>query len=410
MKSITDVGIRIGLLALFLFTLHQFLLHWKLVTEVDTREETTRYFTTIQQIQQLPLNNSTSSLTNVATSSSSSKLFEDVGQGVLARSFDPWNRPLPCFPPDEKKHFQKPVSPAHVHQGFLFMKLMKTGGSTAAGINIRIAREAARRENNNNNTRFQFCQGRWEHAWGYEMLQGRNRNTSFTWTLVREPTRRVISQFFHFKVSRENVTPTDYEFHRYLNGEMKVLRDYYLQVLSTKMLFGIRDPKVIINQILDDYDFVGVTERFEESVVALMMLLGLPMGTVMYLNAKRAGNYDDGAFNGCIFIHPSKVSRGMNEYFNSSRWKAVVGNDELLYKAANRSLDLTIGLLGNDVFKENLKKFQRAQKIAEDRCLPLEAFPCTSAGMRNKKRSCLWKDSGCGSGCLDTVASELDLW
>ena len=39
------------------------------------------------------------------------------------------------------------------------------------------------------------------------------------------------------------------------------------------MLFRIRDPNAIINRILDDYDFIGVTERFEESVVALMMLL-----------------------------------------------------------------------------------------------------------------------------------------
>jgi hypothetical protein len=404
MKS--DVGIRIGLLALFLLTLHQFLLHWKLWTAIDTRPETTHYFTTKQKLQ-LPLTGSR--VHNATVSGSSSRLFEDVGQGVLARSFEPWKGPqLPCFPPDEKRHFHKPVSPAHVHRGFLFMKLMKTGGSTAAGINIRIAREAARRQNSNN--QFQFCQGRWEHAWGYEMLQGRERNTSFTWTIVREPTKRAISQFFHFKVSRENVTPTDYEFQRYLNSEMKVLRDYYLQVLSSRMLFGIKDPKIIINQILDDYDFIGVTERFEESVVALMMLLGLPMGTVMYLNAKRAGNYDDGAFNGCTFIHPSNVSRGMNEYFDSARWKAVVGNDEFLYKAASRSLDLTIERLGKDIFQEKLEKFTRYQKIAEERCLPLEVFPCTSAGVRNKKKSCLWKDSGCGSGCLDTVASDFGLW
>lgn len=38
-----------------------------------------------------------------------------------------------------------------------------------------------------------------------------------------------------------------------------------------------------VNSILRDYDFIGVTERMDESAVALQMLLGLKTSDVMYL-------------------------------------------------------------------------------------------------------------------------------
>jgi hypothetical protein len=57
--------------------------------------------------------------------------------GVLARAYEPWSssRRLPCFPPDSDAGWNKPVL-SHETPGFLFMKLMKCGGSTAAGIHI----------------------------------------------------------------------------------------------------------------------------------------------------------------------------------------------------------------------------------------------------------------------------------
>ena len=131
---------------------------------------------------------------------------ETVSDGVVARAFDPWNTPLPCFAPDDRQNYQKPVPLVSIHKGFMFMKLMKTGGSTAAGINIRIMKYAANQLQNDDvgDERFRYCQGRFEHSWGYDMLAGRERDgTSFLWTIDRNPTKRVVSQFFHFEVSRK---------------------------------------------------------------------------------------------------------------------------------------------------------------------------------------------------------------
>ena len=80
--------------------------------------------------------------------------------------------------------------------------------------------------------------------------------------------------------------------------------------------------------------------------------------------------------------------------------------DTPLYQAANRSLDLTIDLLGRDVFAENMAKFWHANKLARERCLYKEVFPSTSSGEQNPNSKCLWSDSGCGYKCLDKISDE----
>jgi hypothetical protein len=59
--------------------------------------------------------------------------------------------------------------------------------------------------------------------------------------------------------------------------------------LENVLVFDDEAP-AIINQILSDYDFIGITERMAESAVALMMLLGVNMGDILYLSAKGSIN------------------------------------------------------------------------------------------------------------------------
>jgi hypothetical protein len=129
---------------------------------------------------------------------------EEIGLGVYARPYASWptDFPLPCLKPTDERVTKRPITPATAHNGFLFMKLMKTGGSTAAGMNIRIMREAAKQSAAVGATH-QYCQGRFEHCWGHDMLEGRGLASSFAWTVIRDPTKRAVSQFYHFQVSRE---------------------------------------------------------------------------------------------------------------------------------------------------------------------------------------------------------------
>ena len=71
--------------------------------------------------------------------------------GILARSFEPWKHPLPCFKPDPE--FETTETPTK--NGFLYVKPYKTGSSTTSGINLRIARNVALRQGKN----YKRCKG-----------------------------------------------------------------------------------------------------------------------------------------------------------------------------------------------------------------------------------------------------------
>jgi hypothetical protein len=68
--------------------------------------------------------------------------------GILARSYEPWEHPLPCFKPEQEwQTIEVQNSPAD--SGFLYVKPYKTGSSTSSGINLRIARNVAMRKDTN---------------------------------------------------------------------------------------------------------------------------------------------------------------------------------------------------------------------------------------------------------------------
>lgn len=101
----------------------------------------------------------------------------------------------------------------------------------------------------------------------------------------------------------------------------------------------------------------------------------------------------------------------MEDFFTKNQeWKDIVKNDNALYQAVNRSLDLTIESLG-DEFAVNLARFQHAQNIVRTRCLNA-VFPCDGGGQYHppEETDCLWRDISCGNTCLDEIGSELDLW
>jgi len=187
---------------------------------------------------------------------------------VKPRAFDPWpdNRPLPCFPPDGVMIDNGPIIVDHenpVSRGFFFLKTYKTGSSTSAGVNLRIARNVARRQNRD----FDFCNSRFDHAlrWkthGAALFGNRTVGESFLWGLLRDPTERAISQFFHFKVSRFGWQPTDENFKRALRVDKK--NNYVRSLSLRRFMDDEHDGHDFANQIIQDYDFIGVTERIDE--------------------------------------------------------------------------------------------------------------------------------------------------
>lgn len=347
--------------------------------------------------------------------------------GVLARPFDSWphDTPLPCFPA-ERNWSTVLVQHAPTNSGFLYLKPFKTGSSTCSGINLRISRHVASRTFDTladpaKNETYSFCQARFSHGPqpypAASLFAERDAERSFLWTAIREPTRRAISEFFHFRVSRKKRDPTDENLREFLiDGERHKRQDYYIRSLHIQKRFNrtLHDPIQASNEILDEYNFIGITERMDESAVVLVMLLQLPLAGALYLSAKKRGGFDAGGGlnNQCTYIVPSFVTPGMQETLDSQEWQNQVKYDRALYLAANRSLDLTIDRLGRAEFEKNLVRFRRAREVVQQRCLPVAAFPCNKQGtmVPPNETDCFWKDSGCGTTCLDSVATELALW
>jgi len=172
-----------------------------------------------------------------------------------------------------------------------------------------------------------------------------------------------------------------------------------------------------MNQILKDYNFIAITERMDESLVTLSMLMNVPLADVLYLNAKSSGGFDDGEGKQrgkCVYIVPSKASPYMKELMESDDFHEHIYWDRVLHQAANKSLDLTIDALGREKFEQKLSQFKHAQAVAHKRCIKRTIFPCSFEGgekqIPDDKNDCLLGDAGCGYKCLDEVATELNLW
>jgi hypothetical protein len=348
-----------------------------------------------------------------------------IFEGVHARVFNKWNQTsMPCVPAEDDWRLRQHE---HSTNGFIFVKPYKTGSSTASGVNLRMARSVAMRLNHSglfnhsSSQDFAMCKARSDHVWASNKYGNRDPSRTFLWTILRDPDSRIVSQFFHFEVSRDKLEPTDSNFAEYLtNGPQPIMHDYYLRSLSlTKYQPGGGDPVETANAIMSSYNFVGVTERMDESFVAMAMLLRLPIADVVYLTAKSRGGFDDagGASDAtkpttCTYIWPPFLSEGMQSLLDSDEWKNKSHWDRVLHSAANRSLDLTIDYLGRTLFNEQLVLYRHALDRSREVCLRNAVFPCSTGGIftPEEKTTCLWKDSGCGYRCLDDVARELRLW
>jgi hypothetical protein len=330
---------------------------------------------------------------------------------------------LPCYEDDPTtiaNNFPNPRRQNHTH-GILFVKPMKVGGSTVSGIQLRIAVQR------------NCTVGTFKHTLAKEFA-GRSKSESFLYSWLRDPTSRVVSEWFHFYVARRKFEPTDANFLKFIqNGKLRS-QNYYINVHSMQtnennniepdgIIHDKNAPSTVPSSIdlsqisstlLSNYNFMGITERFDESVVVLQLILGLSTSDVLYLKAKSSGGFDGGSFKDkCFFIVPSFVSRGMREYFESHEWRERIKYDQDLYRAANRSLDRTIDeTIGRDVFDKALGKFRHAQQLVQLHCASTVKFPCSEGGEKRpiNETDCLWGDSGCGNACVDHVVSNYNLY
>jgi hypothetical protein len=316
-------------------------------------------------------------------------------------------REFPCFQAEDNWNTLS-VQQSPASQGFLYVKARKASSSTLAGVAIRVARRIAKTR------KMDMCKTRFNHPMASKLAYGkRNRQESFLWSVIREPSRRFMSEFFHFGFSRNFLQPTDENIQKYMRQTTPPIDNYYLRWLSVNEPFDAarHKPEAAVRDIIQEYDFLGVSERLDESLVALQMILNLTTSDILYLSAKVHGGWDDGVYkHQCFFITPTFVSTSMQEFFeNSEDWWAFSVGDDLLYRAVNASLDQTIATFDSSTFSRNVQRLRWALDKADEACRSQVVFPCSENGQYRPKNDCLIWDSACGMDCLDDVARALHL-
>tara|TARA_R110002050_G_scaffold212077_1_gene348127 strand:+ start:274 stop:735 length:462 start_codon:yes stop_codon:yes gene_type:complete len=140
--------------------------------------------------------------------------------------------------------------------------------------------------------------------------------------------------------------------------------------------------------VLDYYTFVGVQDRFLESVLILQKKLSLSLPEILFLSSKKAGE------SGCLVAHPpfAEEREDIRRYVRSEEWRRRNSYDYALYEEAVRRLDLEITNYGAARFAEELNLFKMLMREVVEKC--------GQHAYREGKLDCFWSDHGCGHKCI----------
>ena len=275
------------------------------------------------------------------------KLFENVP----SRAFDVWNR----------KDVQFCVHPlqSKENEGIYYIKIPKTASSTLAHITERIARRESKRLRLFGKDGFNRCRTYLPmvHQKAIDLdIKNRNKLQSFTFSMIRKPSDRLISHFA-MNVLQGNWDTSETSFFNAIDDKKWNPPDFQLKYLVVDELKSTdpneEDYASAIQTLLDEYNFIGVFERFHESLVVLSMIADIPITDVLYyLAPSRCGVLD----------RPSWVTHNIEDYLENEFIDEDKG-DVLLYEAVDKSLDLTIEKLGMENVKQQLDIFNKLISI-----------------------------------------------
>lgn len=357
--------------------------------------------------------------------------FQAVGE-QFARTWRVWDNPQDwCFPSNSNL---SPKTRRQQPHGLLFVKTPKTGSSTIAGIVHRIAIWQGKRSLEHTivesgATATTTCAFRNRHVNAQRSFSFRNYNTSYLFTSVRHPSKRAISRVFFTYVSENHWSMDDDSILQALNttshqfGAISAGRGGHqmgyiaLRQIDEWSAWHPSNVTHVINRanveaharhILQDYDFIMVADRMDESVVALQLLLGVPVTDVLSLSTKVAGSYNLYRKKICKKIYKSFVSPTVQIHLTSQEWYAKNYGDFLIHEAASKSLDLTIEHLGRDRFNSALQGYKKVMQSVHEHCASDFVPVCTGLGDPNPDASECYdgRDEGCGFRCIDRVLQD----
>lgn len=258
-----------------------------------------------------------------------------------------------------------------MNDGLLYVKLPKCASSTAAGVAMRVADKLGHRRFGGT------CIGRYFHSPASHKLRQygkRNESTSFLWSIIREPNGRTISHFFFEQVSRLKIDPSAEAALSFLTTKDSMKKNYMLRYLKLEAIS--KNMKGLIQEIMTKYNFIGVSERMDESLVVLSMIMQVPVADMVLLSSKISGGYDGGgAKEGCVKLAKKIHFPAVDEYLQSTDWKKD-NWDNVLFQVVNQTLDNTIDHFGRANVEREVANLRQLAAKAHGECMAEAVFPC----------------------------------
>lgn len=329
---------------------------------------------------------------------------------IQERAFQSWynHHDFPCvYDSNDRNGLQESKD-----TGIVFIKLQKCASTTVAQIIQRISNTygsrilTASNTNSGDQKNPMKCKLHDSHGFAFNLpnLNQRQRDNgkSFLFTFIREPMERFISDFYYHRVSKNNITVSLSKFTKFENHitrHFRGLGGYELPYLLTdrsmvpphtpEYLFwnsiqpdNIQNVNLLkkrVEYVMQEYDFIGVASRMDESLVVFSILLEIPLTDILYLRPARVkGSYDyDDKRQVCFEIKKPVLTDEMKNYFASDVWKAKMAGDILLFRATNQSLDRTIDNIGRDEFESKLERYREMMRAIQQACGGIhEDFDC----------------------------------
>ena len=346
----------------------------------------------------------------------------DLRAQSIARTFD--NKPFRqwCKPSRyenlEENTYNKDTKEL---EGLLYVKVPKTASSSIAGVVMRIHD-------------LHHCDVIYEHTKnkGHDFLN-HSLSKSFLIASVRKPSSQILSYIQYFGLVTKSTS--DNAVMNALHGRRLKLKDgkggYQFRWLSLKETEDI--PKFMtsspenrtilpqpeevhrhVRELVNEYDFLIVAERLDESLTAMALITGLDIATVFIASSKVAGSFNLARFisnprkqnllNTCQRQFKLNVSDSIKSYLKEDvEWRLLNYADELLYKTANESLDRTIDKrIGRERFEKSLLVFRKMVERAREFCGVRMGTGCSINGtVEQPIEPCYDRDYGCGYRCFD---------
>ena len=183
------------------------------------------------------------------------------------------------------------------------------------------------------------------------------------------------------------------------------------QMLSHVRKMNDTELSQFVQETIDDFDFLGIVERMEESLVLLSFMLDLPVTDVLYTNAKVAGNMIMRAGEKeCRKVgYHRPLLPSMEAWLASEEWNEAMRVDNMFYDAVNRSIDHTIKhSIGRDRFDARMHEFRTAKAALDEYCADKIITICGNHDHGDDENvelsKCYHRDIGCGYECIDELA------